>query len=207
NQGFANENIPPSPDAMSEFRVESNNYSAEYGRTTGAVINASIRRGTNQFHGRAWIYDRNTIFNAIGPFLAPGATKPKFIQNQFGGTFGGPIWKDHTFFFVDYEGLRRIFNNAATGSTLPTAAQRSGNFFLNGDPSQPISVTNPLTGVTYNGVVPASAMTPFARAVLAVLPLPNTGLPDNNSGAYSNNYVISPRGTINDDKGDARVAH
>src|SRR5437868_968793 len=165
NQGFANENIPPSPDAMSEYRVETNNYSAEYGRTPGAVINASIRRGTNQFHGRAWIYDRNTIFNAIGPFLAPGATKPKFIQNQFGGTFGGPIWKDHTFFFADYEGLRRIFNNASTSSTLPTSDQRAGNFG--------IALRNPITGVNYpTGQIPASAVTPFARAVLNALPLP-----------------------------------
>jgi hypothetical protein len=130
NQGFANENIPPSPDAISEFRIETNNYSAEYGRTTGAVINASVRRGSNQFHGRAWDYNRNTVFNAIGPFLAPGATKPKFIQNQFGGTFGGPIWKDHTFFFADYEGLRRIFNNANTTSTLPTANQKNGLFYI-----------------------------------------------------------------------------
>lgn len=207
NQGFANENIPPSPDAVSEFRVETNNYSAEYGRSTGAVINAAIRRGTNQFHGRAWLFDRNTMFNAIGPFLAPGATKPKFIQNQFGGTFGGPIWKDHTFFFADYEGTRRIFNNASTASTLPTATQRAGRFFLNGDTSQPIAVTNPMTGVTYNGVVPTSAMTPFAQAVLAALPLPNTGFADSNANAYSSNYAISPRGTINDDKGDARVDH
>ncbi|WP_035359075.1 TonB-dependent receptor [Edaphobacter aggregans] len=193
NQGFANENIPPSPDAVSEFRVETNNYSAEYGRTTGAVINASVRRGTNQFHGRAWDYNRNTIFNAIGPFLAPGATKPKFIQNQFGGTFGGPIWKDHTFFFVDYEGLRRIFNNASTSSTLPTANQRAGNFG--------IPLRNPITGVNYpTGQIPASAITPFAGAVLNELPLPN-------QSGISNNYAITPRGTINDDKGDARVDH
>ena len=70
NQGFANENIPPSPDAVSEFRIETDNYSAEYGRASGGVINASIRRGTNQFHGRAWDYIRNTVFNAIGPFAS-----------------------------------------------------------------------------------------------------------------------------------------
>jgi len=90
NQGFANENIPPSPDAISEFRVETNNYSAEYGRTTGAVINASVRRGTNQFHGRAWDYVRNTSFNAIGPFLATGATKPKFCWTEFPSIRGSP---------------------------------------------------------------------------------------------------------------------
>jgi len=193
NQGFANENIPPSPDAISEFRVETNNYSAEYGRTTGAVINASVRRGTNQFHGRAWDYVRNTAFNAIGPFLAPGATKPKFIRNQFGGTFGGPIWKDHTFFFADYEGVRQIFNNANTTSTLPTAAQRAGNFG--------IALRNPVTGVDYpTGQIPTSAITPFAQAVLTALPLPNLS-------GISNNYAITPRGQIKDDKGDGRVDH
>jgi len=193
NQGFANENIPPSPDAVSEFRVETNNYSAEYGRTTGAVINASIRRGTNQFHGRAWDYVRNTSFNAIGPFLAPGATKPKFIRNQFGGTFGGPIWKDHTFFFGDYEGVRQIFNNANSTSTLPTADQRAGNFG--------IPLRNPVTGEDYpTGQVPGSAITPFARAVLDALPLPN-------QSGTSNNFAITPRGIINDDKGDGRIDH
>src|SRR5882757_9526652 len=120
NQGFANENIPPSPDAVGEFRIEADNYSAEYGRASGAVINASIRRGTNQFHGRAWDYIRNTDLNAIGPFAPAGGVKPTFIRNQFGGTFGGPIWKDHTFFFMDYEGVRQIFKSFAT-ATLPTA--------------------------------------------------------------------------------------
>ena len=204
NQGFANENIPPSPDAVSEFRVETNNYGAEYGRSPGAVINVAVRRGTNQFHGRAWDYNRNTVFNAIGPFLATGATKPKFIQNQFGGTFGGPIWKDHTFFFADYEGLRRIFNYANTTSTLPTVNQRNGLFYFNdntSDPTNAIPLKNPITGKTYLGAIPRSDMTPFARAVLDALPTPNV------AGRIASNYAITPRGTINDDKGDARVDH
>ena len=204
NQGFANENIPPSPDAVSEFRVETNNYSAEYGRTTGAVINASIRRGSNQFHGRAWDYVRNTSFNAIGPFLAPGASKPKFIRNQFGGTFGGPIWKDHTFFFGDYEGVRQIFNNANATSTLPTVNERNGLFYLNdntSDPNNAIPLQNPITGKKYLGNIPTGDMTPFARAVLTALPEPNV------PGNLSNNFAITPRGIINDDKGDGRVDH
>lgn len=203
NQGFANENIPPSPDAISEFRVETDNYSAEFGRSTGAVINATVRRGTNQFHGRAWDYVRNTSFNAIGPFLAPGATKPKFIRNQFGGTVGGPIWKDHTFFFADYEGVRQIFNNASATSNLPTANQRNGLFYLNDDPSNPgnaIPLRNPITGATYLGVIPQAARTQFASAVINALPSPT-------QSGLANNYTITPRGTINDDKGDARVDH
>src|SRR3984885_7626795 len=71
NQGFSNQAIPPSPDAISEFRVETDNYSAEYGRSAGAVINVSIRSGTNQFHGKAYDYLRNTVFNAVGPFTPP----------------------------------------------------------------------------------------------------------------------------------------
>ncbi|MDE1175764.1 MAG: TonB-dependent receptor [Edaphobacter sp.] len=203
NQGFANENIPPSPDAISEFRVETNNYSAEYGRNVGAVINATVRRGTNKFHGRAWDYDRNTMFNAIGPFLATGATKPKFIRNQFGGTFGGPIWKDHTFFFADYEGVRQIFNNPSASSVIPTNNQRNGLFYLNDDASNPanaIPLQDPITGRTFTGSIPNAQWTLLARNVITALPTPT-------ASGLSNNYTITPRGIINDDKGDARVDH
>jgi hypothetical protein len=209
NQGFANENIPPSPDAVSEFRLETDNYSAEYGRASGAVINASIRGGTNQFHGRLWDYDRNTVFNAIGPFPPNGGKKPAFIRNQFGATFGGPIWKDHTFFFLDWESVRQIALSFGT-VTLPTAAQRTGNFQLYSasGTSVPIPIQNPITGKVYaSGIVPTADQTPFARAVLAALPLPNNGAAANTSAAYSNNFSAFPRGTINDDKGDARIDH
>ncbi len=103
NQGFSNQAIPASPDAISEFRVETDNYSAEYGRSAGAVVNVSIRSGTNNVHGSAYDYIRNTIFNAVGPFTPPtnpltGAPqKPILIRNQFGGTMGGPIFKDKLF--------------------------------------------------------------------------------------------------------------
>ena len=203
NQGFANENIPPSPDAIDEFRVETNNYSAEFGRNIGAVINAAVRRGTNQFHGRAWDYVRNTVFNATGPFLAPGATKPKFIRNQFGGTIGGPIWKDHTFFFGDYEAVRLIFNNPSASSTILTANQRNGQFYLNDDPTDPnnaIPLQDPITGRTYMGTIPQAQWTTLARNVVTALPQPNVA-------GQSGNFSISPRGIINDDKGDFRVDH
>lgn len=204
NQGFANENIPPSPDAVNEFKVETNNYSAEYGRNPGAVINASVRRGTNQYHGKLWDYHRNGHFASVGPFVAPGVTRPKQVRNQFGATFGMPIWKDHTFFFGDYEGVRQIANNNFTSSTLPSVNQRAGNFYLNDDTSNAanaIPLRNPITGITYTGNVPTAAMTPFARAVLGYLPAPNT------STILSNNFAINPRGIVKDDKGDGRVDH
>ena len=128
NQGFSNQAIPPSPDAIDEFRVQTDNYSAEYGRSAGAVINVSIRSGTNSFHGKAYDYIRNTVFNAIGPFTPPTnpltgkPQKPILIRNQFGGTFGGPIWKNHTFFFADYEGTRQVVH-AFNSATVPTANQ------------------------------------------------------------------------------------
>ncbi|MEO6911800.1 MAG: TonB-dependent receptor [Edaphobacter sp.] len=209
NQGFANENIAPSPDAVSEFRLETDNYSAEYGRASGAVINASIRRGTNQFHGRAWDYNRNTVFNAIGPFKPTSGVKPTFIRNQFGGTFGGPIWRDHTFFFMDYEGVRQIALSYGT-VTLPTTEQRTGTFLMhNADgTTAPIPVKNPITGQVYaNGVIPTSDQIPFARAVLGALPQANNGAALNTQAAYSNNFSAFPRGTINDDKGDVRIDH
>jgi len=209
NQGFANENIPPSPDAVSEFRIETNNYSAEYGRASGGVINASIRRGTNKIHGRAWDYDRNTVFNAIGPFKPTSGVKPAFIRNQFGATLGGPIWKDHTFLFLDWESVRQIALSFGT-ATLPTAEQRTGTFLLhNADGSTtPIPLQNPVTGTVYaNGIIPTADQSPLSKLVLAALPLPNNGAPLNTSGAYGTNYSAFPRGTINDDKGDARIDH
>ena len=215
NQGFANENIPPSPDAVNEFRVETNNYSAEYGRASGAVINVSTRRGTNEFHGKAYDYLRNTDLNAIGPFRPAGGIKQTFIRNQFGGTFGGPIFKDHTFFFLDYEGLRQIFRNQVTTVTLPNAEQRQGIFLLHykDGTTAPITLRNPITGTVFTSGNISAEATPFAKAVLAALPANNSvSTSGGGPGAVafdtiSNNYIASPRGTIQDDKGDVRVDH
>ena len=216
NQGFANQNIPPSPDAVNEFRVETNNYSAEYGRASGAVINVSTRRGSNDFHGRAYDYLRNTSLNAIGPFQPAGGVKQTFIRNQFGGTFGGPIIKNHTFFFADYEGLRQIFRNPVTTVTLPNAEQRQGHFLFHYADSRtptPITLRNPITGSVFTSGDISAEATPFAKAVMAALPANNstsstgTGPGSVAYDTISNNYIASPRGTIQDDKGDVRIDH
>jgi len=120
NQGFSNQVIQPNPDALAEFKVETNNYSAEFGRATGAVINATIKSGTNQFHGEAWEFLRNTDLNAVGFFKPVGGGTLPFNQNQFGGAAGGPILKQKMFFFADYEGFRRV-SHLLQFATVPTA--------------------------------------------------------------------------------------
>jgi len=220
NQGFSNQAIPPSPDAIDEFRVETDNYSAEYGRSAGAVVNVSIRSGTNKFHGKAYDYLRNTVLNAIGPFTPPTnpltgqPQKPILIRNQFGGTFGGPIRKDHTFFFGDYEGTRQV-QHSPTSATIPTANQNGtsplaiangGYTFITGKSTEngaPLPLINPLTGHVYsNGVIPFSdpSVSSFAKGVLAALPAANVpGAP------FANNYASLPPDILTDNKFDVRV--
>jgi Carboxypeptidase regulatory-like domain len=193
NQGFSNQVIQANPDSLAEFKIESNNYSAEFGRAAGAVISASIKSGTNQFHGEGWEFLRNTVLNAQGFFRPVAGGKLPYNQNQFGGAFGGPIVKDKLFFFADYEGFRRV-SHPIQFATLPTPAMTSGDFSAYGVP-----IENPITGTIYsNGVIPQSAFTPLGSAVLSALPAPN--LPGN-----SNNYESSPADTVSNNKGDFRA--
>ena len=220
NQGFSNQSIPPSPDAIDEFRVETDNYSAEYGHSAGGVINVSIRSGTNKFHGKTYEYLRNTIFNAIGPFTPPTnpltgkPEKPALLRNQFGGTFGGPIMKDRLFFFGDFEGTRQDVH-AVNLATVPTADQNGtsalaiangGYTFLSGSSTEngpAVPLLNPITGQTYpNGVIPFNdpSVSSFAQGVLKALPAANVP-----GDPYGSNYASLPPDTITDNKGDIRV--
>ena len=193
NQGFSNQVVQASPDAVQEFRLDTNNYSAEFGRAAGAVINASIRSGTNQFHGSAWEFLRNTQLNATG-FFQPVNGKPVLIQNQFGGTFGGPVMKDKLFFFADFEGTR-IVSKSISYLSLPTSDMRQGKVG--------VAVTNPLTGAIYSdGVIPASQITPFAKQVLNDLPAGNLQVAP---GVYTSNYQAQPRVATQGNKGDGRL--
>jgi carboxypeptidase family protein/TonB-dependent receptor-like protein len=172
NQSFSSQVVQSSPDAVAEFNVQTNTYSAEFGRSGGAVINASFRSGTNQFHGNLWEYHRNSALNATGFFKPVGGVKPPLVRNQFGFTFGGPIIRDRTFFFLDYEGFREIQKNLQF-STLPTLSQRNGILS--------VPVRDPLTGTLYNAGTPIP-MTAFARKVLNELPAPNV------PGATASNF-------------------
>ena len=196
NQGFSNQVVQVSPDAVAEFKVVTNNYSAEYGRAGGAIINASVKSGTNEVHGAAWEFLRNTQLNAIGFFQPREGKKPTLVQNQFGAALGGPIRKDKLFVFGNYEGFRRITTQFAL-SSVATLEQRAGIF--TDAAGRAIPLQNPVTGANYtDGRIPASAITTFGRKVFGELPVPNRP-------GFANNYESLPRSTQNDDKGDIKI--
>jgi hypothetical protein len=126
NDLFANlPTIQPNPDSVEEFRILTNTFDAEYGRNSGSVVNVVTKSGTNQFHGNVYEFLRNKVLNARGYF---DTSKPAFVMNQFGGTFGGPIKKDRTFFFASYEGLRRSQGKSGDVVAVPDALERVGDF-------------------------------------------------------------------------------
>ncbi len=192
NQGFSNQIAQPAPDAIVEFKVQTNNMSAEFGRSGGATINVALKSGTNAFHGSAWEFYRNTALNAVGFFKPTDNVKPTINRNQFGFTAGGPIRKNKTFYFADYEGFRLVQATYQLAS-IPTLIQRTGNVGS--------TVLNPFTGASYSGgKIPASELVPFAMKVLNDLPLPDRGITTS-----SNNYGrLVPENRLSD-KGDAKI--
>jgi hypothetical protein len=191
NQGFSNQVAQPSPDAVQEFKVITSNFSAEYGRVGGAVVNVVMRSGTNSVHGTAYEFVRNTDLNAIGYiFGTRPATfkKPTLQRNQFGLTVGGPIVKNKIFYFGDYEGFRNL-QKVVNIDSLPTLLDRQGIL--------PVTVVNPSNGAVY----PAGSKAPlttFAAKVLNDLPAPT-------NGNRSSNYQILQLARDYSDKYDAKV--
>src|SRR5256885_4746853 len=165
--------IQPSPDAIAEFRVLTNTFDAEYGRNSGAVVNVVTKSGTNDFHGSAYEFFRNKNLNANGFF---DTQKLDYLQNQFGATFGGPIKKDRTFFFVTYEGDRIRRGTSSDTVSVPTDAERAGDF----------SAGSPFAGAiaddTFAGILNARAG--CAAAVSAA-----GGAPIGAGRAYSDIFV------------------
>jgi Carboxypeptidase regulatory-like domain len=167
NGGDANDqfvNLPtvqPSPDSVEEFRVITNTFDAEYGRNSGSVVNVITKSGTNNFHGDLFEYFRNTVLDAQGYF---NTTRPQWNQNQFGGTIGGPIKKDSSFFFVSYEGRRIRQGTPGAVLNVPTSAQRSGDFsgvggFAGGGAISDAFVASALNGRSNGGTSCPSAIT------------------------------------------------
>jgi len=167
NQGYSSQVVQPSPDALAEFKVITSNFSAEYGRVGGGVINAALRSGTNEFHGTAYEFLRNTDLNAVGFTFSPAVfQKPTLQRNQFGLTVGGPLIKNKLFFFADYEGFRQL-QRYLNFDSIPSLNDRSGIL--------PVTVTDPLTHAIYpaGSQIPISQLNPFAAQVLSALPSPN----------------------------------
>ncbi len=120
--------ILPPLEAVQEFKVQTADFSAELGRSAGAVLNATIKSGTNDIHGGMWEYFRNDVLDAHDYFEQAPVKKGALRQNQFGGTFGGPIKKNKIFLFGDYEGLQRVQGNTQSGLSVPTVAERNSGY-------------------------------------------------------------------------------
>jgi hypothetical protein len=147
NDLFANlPAVEPSPDSIEEFKVISNAFDAEYGRNSGAVVNVVTKSGTNDIHGGFYEFFRNDHLNTH-PFTFTPSPKPAFKQNQFGGTFGGPIRKDKTFFFASYEGRRIVQGIVSQPVTVPTGAQVNNGDFSGGTPFQGTLSDSTVAGV------------------------------------------------------------
>ena len=180
--------VTPPPDALQEFALQTRTYSAEFGTSAGAVVNVSTKSGTNHFHGDLWDYvensalDANTWFNNYGDL-----PKGHFDQNQFGTTIGGPIVRDHAFFFASYETLLSRDAQTVT-STVPTAAMKTGDFssVLTSHPMT--AVANGQTGCISNNIIAPDCIDKVGQAILDLYPNPSPQLGDVNAFTGAPNY-------------------
>lgn len=201
--------VVPSIDALQEFNVLTSNYSIEYGTRAGPTVLLISKSGTNEFHGTLFDFLRNTALNASSYF---SPINPEYIRNQFGGSVGGPIKKDKTFFFFDYQGTKNI-QGIPSLTQVPTADERAGNFTESfpGAPEVPIydpatTQTDQTTGLQTRtqfpgNIIPTSRLNPIAVKILSYLPLPNV------PGLLSANYVDVPRQNFTDNEFDIRIDH
>ncbi len=186
----------PSVDTVQEFKIQTSTYSAEFGRSVGAQINAVTKSGSNAFHGSAYEFLRNDLFDARNYFALPNQKKPPYRQNQFGASLGGPVWvpklyngRNRSFFFFNYEGLR-IRQAQTAVSSVPTAAMRNGDLSQLGRPlyDPATTRTNPagsgfVRDLFPNSTIPANRIDPIAKQLLSYWPMPNNGT------GLVNNYV------------------
>lgn len=221
--------LSPSPDAIQEFRVQTGSYSAEFGGAGGAQVNIVTRSGTDTFHGTVYEYLRNTVLDAR---VWNASNVPHLVQNQFGASLGGPIQKDKTFFFANYEGFR-FSNQVYQIDTVPAAAERMGDFSQSGqmiynplsstrnrnfNPNLPVSASNPqvIRSAFPNDTIPMSMINPVALKALAVVPLPNLSkggggmgmgmnMGSTGGGADSNNYSDVRTATQPTNQGTIRI--
>ena len=192
-------NLQPPVDAIQEFKIVANAYSAEYGRSGAGQVNVITRSGTNEWHGFAYDYLRNKALDARNFF--DGSEKSQYIRNQFGGGGGGPVKKDRSFVFANYDGLRERSGQSRLAN-VPTRAERNGDFSKSSTP-----IIDPFTGEPFPGnQIPASRQSLLAEQILNLFPLPNLasssgnylGQPVLNNDYSQFNLRVDHRLTIND---------
>ncbi len=224
---FNTQAFSPSPDAVQEFKVQTGSYSAEFGGAGGAQVNIVTKSGTQRLHSDAYEFIRNSGLDARS-FNDPSHI-PHLVQNEFGGSLGGPLRSLNTFFFANYEGFR-LGNGVTQIATVPTALERQGDFGQSGltiynpfsahanpnyNPGQPTSPSNPkiLRDPFANNLIPTNLMSPVALQVLNSIPLPNLGPGASvmgmggagGSGVDSNNYLDSRTSYNSSDQATFRV--
>ena len=187
----------PVVDAIQEFKIESNSPAAEFGRFNGGVVNLTTKSGGNAFHGNVFEFFRNEHLNATNYFQSSNAVKPDYRRNQYGGMLGGPLVKDRTFFFIDYQGHRQSIGRTVT-SNVPTLAERSGVFREN--VYDPATTAGNTRQQFPNNTIPTNAVDPVALSLLARYPLPT-------NSATANNYSRTDNEVVNQDQGDVRLDH
>ncbi|HTY62641.1 MAG TPA: TonB-dependent receptor [Acidobacteriota bacterium] len=188
--------INPPVDAIREFEVLTSTYDATYGRSGGAQVSIALKSGTNDFHGTAYEFFRNAALDARNFFDTGEGGAARYQRNQFGFSLGGPVRKNRTFFFADYEG-RRVREGVTRVTNVPTELERSGNFSESVFPA-PI---NPFTQTPFdNAKIPPEYINGVGKAIADLYPLPNRSVP-------GQNYVSSPIQRDRDDRFDLRVDH
>ncbi len=198
--------LRPTVEDILEFKIQTNLFGAEQGRNSGATVDVVTKSGTNSYHGSLFELVRNNDFDARNFFNAVGTPQPEYHQNQFGGSVGGPIIHNKVFFFADYEGFRKLQGTTTSVNTVPTAAERTGDF--SGIPQaiyDPASLTvTPGTASGYTrlpfpgNVIPANRFDPVTARVIQAYPLPS-------ASGLANNQFTNPVLGQHNDTGDGRV--
>jgi hypothetical protein len=183
-------------DAVREFEVATSTYDASFGRNGGAQVNVVLKSGTNAVHGTAYEFFRNNAADARNYFVPAAEPDPRYQRNQFGVSLGGPIRKNRTFWFADYEG-RRVREGITRVTNVPTALERRGDFSQSKLPY----IIDPFTQFPFPGnVIPANRLHPIGAAIANLYPLPNRNV-------SRQNYVSSPLQRDTNNQFDARIDH
>ncbi len=196
--------LRPSVEAVREFKIQTNMFSADQGRNAGTTVNVISKSGSNEWHGSAYEFLRNDTLDARQYFAKPDAAKPVFRQNQFGASFGGRVIPNKLFFFTNYEGFRKRQENTFV-NTVPTAAMRGGDFSAVRD------IFDPSTGRVDSGTRSGYAIDPFPNRIIPstrfdsvtsrlaqAYPLPQTA-------GLANNQITNPKDKQRWDQGDGRM--